>query len=157
MLKKSNLNRLKQNIIKWKEEGYKVDDIEELVKFAENQKQSPEIPSVKKYWRIVLTSLISILISLLFIFVTIPLAFIIGNQYHFEATISYIVKTGFPLNWFNINYDIISNNYVIDFMEINEMNLIMNFVLYIFTIFAILIIADYVINKKIIPRWKKMD
>lgn len=157
MLKKSNLNRLKQNITKWKKEGYKVNDIEELVKFAENQKQSPEMLSMKKYWRIAFTSLISILISVLFIIVIIPLAFIFGNQYSLGHISPCIFEAGFPLNWFTISYDIISNNYVIDYMEINEMNLIIDFVLYIFTIFAILIIIDYVINKKIIPRWKKMD
>lgn len=157
MLKKSNLNRLKQNITKWKEEGYKVDDIEELVKFAENQKQSPEMPSMKKYWRIAFISLISVLISIIFIIVTIPLAFIFGNQYSLGHTSSYIFEMGFPYNWFTITYDIISNKYVIDYMELNEMNLIIDFVLYIFTIFTIFMIIDYVINKKIIPRWKKMD
>ena len=150
MLKKSNLNRLKQNIMKWKEEGYKVDDVKELVDFVEGHKQSS-----RKIIRIAFFSIASIFIAIFFVLVTIPLAFIHGNQLLPELTFPYDLLSGFPFDWFVITYDYIFSNYIIDTMKINEMNLIIDFVLYIFTIFAILIVIDYVINKKIIPRWKK--
>lgn len=122
--------------------------------FVEKQERSP-----RKIMRIAFFSVASIFIAIFCVLATVPLAFIHGEQILPSLTFPYNLSSGFPFGWFVITYDAVYSNtitdYVIGTMEIDELILMLDFILYAFMIFIILVTIDFVSKKNIIRKWKR--
>jgi len=123
--KEPKLHHLKEKVNKWKEEGYKVDELERMIssigKVKLDRKEIMQITAIS----------ISIAIALVCI------TFVIGNV----AVINQInqlrqfnIDLGFPFSWLNIHNSQISE---LSLEVSNWLNLIINFILYVALVFGI--------------------
>jgi hypothetical protein len=143
---KSQMNQIKRDIQKWKKEGYKVDDIERLVLCASDYNKSRLIK------KIINISIISTLLSSIFILITIPFGLIHGNQFAKAIDMTFesaSFSVGFPLHWFKIVYTKPTAGvlYIDEIFMVNPSNVVMNLLVYIVVLFSIFYFFDFLYLK----------
>jgi len=143
--KEPKLHHLKEKVNKWKEEGYKVDELERMIssigKVKLNRKEIKQV------------AIISISIAIALVCIT----FVIGNI----AVINQInqprqfnIDLGFPFSWLNIH------NYLYSGLSLevsNWLNLIINFILYIALVFGISYPAETILKGRKIQKESLVD
>jgi len=132
--KEPKLHHLKEKVNKWKEEGYKVDELERMISSIGNVKLDRK--------EIMQITAISISIAIALVCIT----FVIGNV----AVINQInqprqfnIDLGFPLSWLNIHNSQISE---LSLEVSNWLNLIINFILYVALVFGISYTAETILK-----------
>jgi len=143
---KKRLEQVENDIKNWKEQGYKIPELERLVEFIKTHKTS----SITK--KILHIGLISFLLAVIIILASFPYVLATGTEYA-ESLDKYsgivIYKGGYPLNWLSIQYKV-TNGLDIDTMSISSMsNFFINFIFFLVCIF-ICLSGTYFVYSKIV-------
>jgi len=134
---KKRLEQVENDIKKWKEQGYKIAEIERLVEFVKEHRT----PSAKR--KVIHIGVISFLVTVIIILTTIPYAIVTGDEYSTSLGIRYEDATwhvGSPLRWISIIYIFPTTNKVdIDKIVISSWsNLVIDFIFFLVIIFVLM-------------------